>query len=105
MATTLITWLQSKTLVLGLIEQTQKQLGLRATTIIRAVITRWTSHLQAFKQLKSLQDVLLTIISTDASRAPQDRLFLGVGKKNTRDKSAEAERIIQDPFFWNGLDL
>ncbi|KAF9456718.1 hypothetical protein BDZ94DRAFT_1177124 [Collybia nuda] len=49
-ATELITWLRSRTIVLGLIRQAQiDTVGPSHTkAVIRAVLTRWTSHYMAF---------------------------------------------------------
>ena len=54
-ATKLITWLQSKTFVLGLIRAIQEcNISSQMLAVIHAVLTRWTAHYLAFKQLLEL---------------------------------------------------
>ncbi|KAF9026386.1 hypothetical protein BDZ89DRAFT_1040034 [Hymenopellis radicata] len=50
-ATALITWLRSKTQVLGLIRRLQQENNLPVLAVIRAVLTRWTAHYLAFTRV------------------------------------------------------
>ncbi len=54
LATELITWLRSKTFLLVLIWEVQKEKGLQVITVIQAVITRWTGHYLAYRHLLEL---------------------------------------------------
>ncbi|KAJ6632431.1 hypothetical protein B0H10DRAFT_1938054 [Mycena sp. CBHHK59/15] len=64
-AVELISWLRSKTLVLALIQEAQEGLGERPSAIIRAVITCWTAHYQAFRQLQQVQSALTAMIEKE----------------------------------------
>lgn len=71
-ATELITWLRSKTYVLALIKQTQHDLKLNQVSVIRPVLTRWTSHYLAFRRLLELKPCLSVIASQEVARSTRE---------------------------------
>ena len=94
-ATNLITWLKSKTQILGLMHKAQKamhQINVADVpypilTLIHAVITRWTAHFLAFKQLLDLKRVLDHLIWNDEFLRPKDqRLTAGDSKACKKPK-------------------
>ena len=66
-ANALITWLQSKTLVLALLQNVQLQTTGTALAVIRAVLTRWTAHYQAYKHLLKLKPTLQMLVYAEAA--------------------------------------
>jgi hypothetical protein len=65
-ATELITWLRSKTQVLGMMRDIQIAMSESnqqpALAVIRPVITRWTAHYLAYKRLLNIKWVLENMI-------------------------------------------
>lgn len=100
-ATELITWLQSKTFVLGLICAIQERnVSSKMLAVIHAVLTRWTVHYLAFKQLLELQWVLEQILRDDRA-AHESQIII-----RTSDVKAKARKmfsVIEDSAFWHNL--
>ncbi|KAJ6587338.1 ribonuclease H-like domain-containing protein, partial [Mycena sp. CBHHK59/15] len=94
-AVELISWLRSKTLVLALIREAQEGLGERPSAIIRAVITRWTAHYQAFRRLQQVQSALTAL-------PPNERNFVR-GDRKAREKCLAMVAIVRDPSFWRAI--
>ncbi|KAJ7459620.1 hypothetical protein B0H11DRAFT_1736953, partial [Mycena galericulata] len=94
-AVELITWLRSKTLVLAFIREAQEGLGERALAIIRAVITRWTAHYQAFRRLQQVQSALTAL-------PPNERNFVR-GDRKAREKCLAMVAIVRDASFWTAI--
>ena len=53
-ATDLISWLHGKTVLLALIQEEQLKTSGFTAAVIRAVLTRWATHLCAYERLASL---------------------------------------------------
>jgi hypothetical protein len=100
-ATELITWLRSKTFVLGLIRAIQERnVSAKMLAVIRAVLTRWTAHYLAFKRLLELRWVLEQMLRDDRG-ALESQIIIG-----TSDAKAKARKmfsIIDDSAFWHNL--
>lgn len=100
-ATELITWLRSKTFVLGLIRAIQaRNVSSKLLAIIRAVLTRWTAHYLAFKRLLELRWVLEQMLRDDRG-AHESQIVIG-----TSDAKAKARKmfsVIEDSAFWHNL--
>lgn len=101
-ASDLITWLQSKTMVLGLLRQYQEQNGLRTRTILRAVITRWTAHLRAYEQLLEVRPQLRGLVSAEESRPTASKLIV-TGDRKAKKKAEEMCDLINNNLFWHSL--
>lgn len=77
-ASELIVWLHSKTLILALIRGVQQALpGTEdVKAIIRAVLTWWTMHYQAFRRLGELHDVIVMVVQDDEKKPVKDRYLV-----------------------------
>lgn len=74
----------------------------RVLTVIRAVLTRWTSHYLAYTRLLELRWVLETLVRNDENAPPGQRR-LTAGNSAARNKAHEMIVHIKDPFFWCAL--
>jgi len=101
-ATELITWLRSKTIVLGLLNQNQRETQGRVLTILRAMLTRWTSHLRAYERLNIVRPNLVSIAWADEGRSPADKLIV-TGDAKAKAKSQSMIDLIKDNLFWFSL--
>lgn len=97
-----ITWLRSKTFVLGILRELQQHLTPNSPplTIIRAVITRWTSHFLAYRRLLQLRYIILTMIQHD-SMLPESQII--TGNAAAKKKAKEIVSYLKDDKFWNAL--
>lgn len=68
-------------------------------SVIRAVLTRWTSHYLAYRRLYELRHALQGLADTD-SRRPEDERVVIFGDANSKRKARLMVGIIQDPSFW-----
>ncbi|KAI0049656.1 hypothetical protein FA95DRAFT_1488644, partial [Auriscalpium vulgare] len=100
-ATDLITWLRSKTFVLALLRDIQKGGG-RVRTVIRAVLTRWTSHYLAYDRLLELQPALRALVSTDELRGSSNSQVI-TGDASAKRRATRMVGIIKDSAFWDAL--
>jgi hypothetical protein len=102
-ATELIAWLCSKTQVLGLMRDVQRQLSDEAVkAVIRAIITRWTAHYQAYSRLLDLRVVLIAVIDTDSRRQEKDQCVIS-GDTKSKKKVKEMVALINEDTFWRAL--
>lgn len=101
-ASELITWLRSKTIVLGLLSQNQRETNSRILTILRAMLTRWTSHLQSYERLNIVRPNLISIAYQDEARTPADKLIV-TGNAKAKAKSQEMLNLIKNDLFWHSL--
>lgn len=97
-AVELITWLRSKTFVLGKLPY----------AVLRAVLTRWTAHYNAYQRLLDLYIPLKLLADHDA-RYPgpeneRQRIFI-TGNKKAQQKAEAMVKIIRDSLFWHKLTL
>jgi hypothetical protein len=101
-ASELITWLRSKTIVLGLLNQNQREMNSHILTILRAMLTRWTSHLRAYERLNLVRRNLVSIAYQDEAQSPQDKLIV-TGDARAKAKSQEMLNLIKNEVFWHSL--
>lgn len=97
-ATELITWLRSKTYILGKLPY----------AVLRAVLTRWTAHYNAYRRLLDLYVPLKLLTDHDAKYpGPQNerQRIMITGNKKAQEKAAEMVKLIRDPIFWHKLTL
>ncbi|KAF5350685.1 hypothetical protein D9756_008505 [Leucocoprinus leucothites] len=104
MAESLITWIRSKTMLLGLIQEEQIRQNKRPTTIIRPVLTHWTAHLRAYERLLDTEGVLTAVVATEMGKADADRLFV-TGSGKSKEKVISMINIIRNPIFWLNLQI
>ncbi|KAF8883953.1 hypothetical protein BD779DRAFT_1443490, partial [Infundibulicybe gibba] len=102
MAGDLIAWLRSKTQILGLmrdiqvaINATDEATNHQVLTVIRPVLTRWTSHYLAYKRILELRWVLETL--------PRNQRRLTTGNAQAQKKGNTMITIIKNPLFWYAL--
>jgi hypothetical protein len=100
LADALIKWLRSKTYILGLIQNIQRDTNGRILSVIRAVLTRWTAHYLAYRRLVELRPAPESIIAADAMRPKSD---LVKGDRKAKTKAREMLRVIRNPSFWFAL--
>ncbi|KAJ2977735.1 hypothetical protein NUW54_g11382 [Trametes sanguinea] len=94
----LIKWLRSRTYLLALLRDIQTSMpGFKGQpkTVIRGVVTRWTSHYLAYRRLLELQPALQLL-------AFDQRLF-DSGTAESHAKSREMVPVIQNGLFWHSL--
>ena len=106
-ASDLITWLRSKTLVLGLLREVQAALPSRAggvKTVIRAVLTRWTMHYQAYQRLRELRIWLSAVVEADGKREAKDHCVIA-GDARSRTKATAMVELINNSKFWDALSV
>ena len=97
-ASDLITWLRSKTIVLGLLKEAQLTANKIPVAVIRAVLTRWTCHLRSYERLLILQPSLKAIVYTDESKDEKSKLII-TGDAKAKAKSTEMCILIKQDLF------
>lgn len=105
LADDLITWLQSKTMMLALIHEACRTLeGNIPSSVIRAVITRWTAHYLAYHRLILLRPALMMVITSDSARI-QSRLGSRIvtGNASAQRKAERMVEAIGNTRFWESL--
>lgn len=105
-ATDLISWLRSKTFVLGILRDIQ--VAMNATkpiaerhvlTVICAVLTRWMSHFLAMRQLMELR-ATLTIMADQELDCPEAQWQIITGDTRSKKKAERMLKLIKNPIFW-----
>lgn len=103
----LITWLRSKTSVLAQISEACHSLGGNIpTSVIRAVITRWTAHYLAYHRLLTLRPALMIVVTNDAARV-DSRLGSKIitGNAAAKAKAGRMVEVIKNQQFWTSLAM
>lgn len=101
LAAELITWLRSKTFVLGKLPY----------AVLRAVLTRWTAHYNAYRRLLDLVDlhIPLKLLADHDAKYPgshnERQRILITGNKKAQEKAEAMVKIIRHPVFWHKLTL
>jgi len=91
--------------MLALIRQAQQESKAKVFTVLRAVLTRWTSHYLAFRRLLDLKASLIKIAGDEDFRSPADKLFVQ-GKKESKENARKMLKRINGPNstkFWADL--
>lgn len=107
-ASTLITWLRSKSQILGLMRDIQERLidppgSKPILSVIRPVITRWTAHYLAYDRLLKLRWVLEALVRQDEGQSDPAKRRLTAGERSTAEKGELMINIIKNPIFWESL--
>ena len=76
------------------------------SSVIRAVITRWTAHYLAYSRLINLRPALMVITTNNSARV-QSRLgsHIITGNVATKNKAERMIAAIVDPRFWSSLTM
>ncbi|KAJ6572632.1 hypothetical protein B0H10DRAFT_1670231, partial [Mycena sp. CBHHK59/15] len=99
-ADALIKWLRSKTYILALIRNVQRDANNHILSVIRAVLTRWTAHYLAYRRLLELRPALESIIAADALRSKSDLIK---GDPKAKAKARTMIQVIRNSSFWYAL--
>jgi hypothetical protein len=99
-ATDLITWLRGKTFLLALIREEQLKTSGLTCAIIRAVISRWTTHLRAYERLLLVRNILRSVALMDANR-PESQIV--IGDRAAKTKAKKMLELIDNGVFWQSL--
>jgi len=91
----LITWLRSKTLVLGNLPY----------GVLQAILTPWTAHYCAYRCLLQLYTALITIALKDTMITNERECIMITGEASSQRKAREMVTIIHNPFFWHNIAL
>ncbi|KAJ3008701.1 hypothetical protein NUW54_g3057 [Trametes sanguinea] len=94
----LIKWLRGRTYLLALLRDIQTTMpGFQGQpkTVIRGVVTRWTSHYLAYRRLLELLPALQILA--------QDHRLFESGTAESHAKSREMIPIIRNGLFWHSL--
>ena len=105
LADDLITWLRSKTMVLALICDACRMLdGNIPSSVIHAVITRWTAHYLAYNRLISLRPALVMVATNDSTCIALN-LNSNIITRNAAAKGKAEQMIaaIMNLRFWESL--
>jgi hypothetical protein len=89
LAAELITWLRSKTLILGHLP----------LAVIRAIPTRWTAHYTAYRRL-----FLLSLKSLAFGDDDKEKVMV-TGDAKAKAKARSMLTIIHNALFWHNLTL
>lgn len=95
MATQLITWLRSKTLILSQLPY----------AVLRAVLTRWIAHYCAYHCLLQLYMTLMSLALKDQMIANERERIMITGDAASQRKARQMLAIIQNPLFWQNIAL
>ncbi len=95
MATQLIAWLRSKTLVLSHLPY----------AVLQAILTRWTAHYCAYRRLLQLYTSLITIALKDSTISNERERIMVTGEAASQRKARDMVAIIQNPLFWHNIAL
>jgi hypothetical protein len=105
-ASDLIAWLHSKTLILALLREVQAAIpgteGVKA--IIRAVLTQWTMHYQAYRRLRELHTVIVMVVEADEKKLGKERYVI-TGDTRAKVKATQMVKLIKNPRFWDALSV
>lgn len=91
-ATDLITWLRSKTLILNHL----------TLAVLRAVLTRWTAHYVAFSRLVQLKPSLLSLVYADIAKPDKEKIIV-IGNKQAKEKANAMIDVIKNEAFWAAI--
>lgn len=99
----LITWIRSKTLLRHTLKKAHAVLtNTSGKSVIRAVLTRWTSNFLAYGRLEELYVALHHVITEDEKRIPADRVVI-FGDAQAKKKALAMVAIIKNVKFWKAI--
>ena len=74
------------------------------SSVIRAVITRWTAHYLAYDRLITLRPVLMVVVTNDTARMVSrmgSRII--TGNASAKQKATRMIELIKSGPFWESL--
>lgn len=74
--------------------------GTPPLSVIRAVLTRWTSHFLAYRRLLQLQTSIMTMLELDEA-AEESQII--TGSASAREKATEIISYLKDDHFWSAI--
>lgn len=92
-ASELTSWLRSKSKLLAMLRNIRESTNQRGLTVIRPVLTRWSSHYHSLTRLVQLKDAICHLVSS------QDKAVVGTDLRS-RQKSQEIISLVRSPDFW-----
>ncbi|KAI0090050.1 ribonuclease H-like domain-containing protein, partial [Irpex rosettiformis] len=97
-----ISWLRSKTYVLAQLQifQEHSNPGVLPKSVVRAVLTRWTSHFLAYQRLLFLRPYIMTMVQQD-SNASESQII--TGSSSAKAKAVEIISYLNDDKFWSAV--
>ncbi|KAI0082950.1 ribonuclease H-like domain-containing protein [Irpex rosettiformis] len=97
-----ISWLRSKTYVLAQLQifQEHSNPGVLPKSVVRAVLTRWTSHFLAYRRLLFLRPYIMTMVQQD-SNASESQII--TGSSSAKAKAVEIISYLNDDKFWSAV--
>ena len=98
----LITWLQSKTIILAAICSQHAKNHLSMLAVIRAVISQWTAHYLAYCWLLELHGTLNVVVVNDEEKRAEDKIVTGDAKAKAKVRKM-VKLILGEPLFWHGI--
>ncbi|KAI0073823.1 hypothetical protein K474DRAFT_1700112 [Panus rudis PR-1116 ss-1] len=100
-----ITWLRSKTQLIAVLKVTQEAInpGKKGLSVLRAVLTRWTTHYLTYRRLLVLKLPLQTLLENDSQLPPEQQCVV-IGDCQARLKAESMVKVIKDPQFWAALE-
>ncbi|KAI0719371.1 ribonuclease H-like domain-containing protein [Cerioporus squamosus] len=97
-----IQWLRSHNYLLGILNEIQLNMPRNANgdpptalSVIRGVLTRWTSNYLAYRRVLQLR-IPLELLAVD------NRIFLS-GKEESHQRTRKMLKILKNPLFWHGI--
>ena len=107
-ASDLIAWFRSKTQVLALLREVQAGVpgatSSNVKSIVRAVLTRWTMHYQAYRRLRELHSVIIMAVDADEKCLEPQRCVIA-GDTRAKTKAREMVSLIRNRGFWDAITV
>ena len=103
MAEELIAWLRRRPFLLARIRAVRIAHRKTPLTVLRAVLTRWTSHYLALKRLLELYSTLQFIVAEDKERGDVSAFLVGVRGKKKTQKAKQMLSLVGNGLFWQNI--
>ncbi|KAF9041599.1 ribonuclease H-like domain-containing protein [Panaeolus papilionaceus] len=101
-ANELITWIRSKTALIGLIKKYRESRNKQLLSVIRPVPTRWTAFFLAYRCLLELRPTLLDIFQDQRNDNPEIAALIPRDRAG-REKAEAMIKLMDDALFWHAL--
>ena len=100
----LIAWIRSKTLFHFKIKETDTMLSQKpGRSVIRAALTRWTTHFLAYCRLYDLRLAILSVVTQDRQLPESERVVI-FGDSAAKQKAMSMVVLIDNRMFWDAID-
>ncbi|KAF9037773.1 ribonuclease H-like domain-containing protein [Panaeolus papilionaceus] len=101
-ANELITWIRSKTALIGLIKKYRESRNKQPLSVIWPVPTRWTAFFLAYRRLLELRPTLLDIFQDQRNDNPEIAALIPRDRAG-REKAEAMIKLMDDALFWHAL--